>query len=152
KDAPTIFGHLDVIELRPAIGFDTGSGAKIDLEVVAFVGAHVVQPTEVGRLPMFEGALQDAVAAEVDIVRYFFGVINHFQLLRIGPRFFSNSFPIKFYGRAGSVDFERAVGADGVGANENPVLPSGEAAEDAGFEGFLPAETEIGLEAGEGVG
>src|ERR1700687_1179584 len=47
KDAPAVFGHLDVIELRPAVGFDTGGGAEIDLEVVAFVGAHVVPTTEI---------------------------------------------------------------------------------------------------------
>ncbi len=42
---------------------------------------------------MFEGALKDAVAAEVDIVGNFFGVINHFQLLRIGARYFFKLFP-----------------------------------------------------------
>ncbi len=42
---------------------------------------------------MFQGALQNAVAAEVDIVGNFFGVINHFWLLRIGPRYFFKLFP-----------------------------------------------------------
>src|SRR5882762_7726690 len=63
-----------------------------------------------------------------------------------------HSLPIEFYWCASSVDLERAVGAYRVGANENPVLPRGETAEDAGFQRFVSAEAEIGFEAGEGVG
>ena len=52
------------------------------------------------------------------------------------------------YGGAGAVDFQRAVWADGVGADEDPVLPGGEAAEDARFQCFVGAEAEVGFEAG----
>jgi hypothetical protein len=42
--------------------------------------------------------------------------------------------------------------ADGVGADENPVLPGREAAEDAGFHGFAGAEAQVGFHAGQRVG
>src|SRR5882762_8212826 len=45
KNAPTIFGHFDVVELGPAVRFDADGGAQIDLEIVAFIGTHVVPPT-----------------------------------------------------------------------------------------------------------
>src|SRR5713226_4858865 len=57
EDAPTVFGHFNVIELCPAVRLNTDGGAEIDLEIVAFVGTHVVPPTEIGRLPVFQGAL-----------------------------------------------------------------------------------------------
>ena len=36
KDSPAIFGHLHVVELGPAIGFDADGGAQIDLEACGF--------------------------------------------------------------------------------------------------------------------
>src|ERR1700730_10788989 len=63
-----------------------------------------------------------------------------------------NSFPVEFYGSAGAVDSQRTVGSHGVGANEDPVLPSGKAAKNAGFERLGRTETQIGFEAGERVG
>jgi len=80
KNSPAIVGHFHVAELRPAVGFDADGGAQIDFVVVAFVGAHVVPPAHVGGLPMFEGALKDAVAAQVDVIGNFFGVIDHRDL------------------------------------------------------------------------
>ena len=77
KNSPTIFGHADVAELGPAVGLDAGGGAEVDLEVGGFVGAHVGPPAEEGGLPVFESALEDAVATEVDVVGDFFGVVDH---------------------------------------------------------------------------
>src|ERR1700747_395262 len=65
---------------------------------------------------------------------------------------FLDSLPIEFHRGTGAIDLERAVRSDGVGANEDPVLPGGKTAEDAGFEGFRVAEAKIGFEAGECVG
>src|SRR5262245_61112680 len=53
---------------------------------------------------------------------------------------------------AGAVALERALLADGVGALENPVLPSGEAGEDFRFHGLRAAEAQIGFEPGQAVG
>ncbi len=77
KNSPAIFGHADVTELRPTVGLDAGGGAKVDLVVGGFVRAHVGPPAEEGGLPVFESALEDAVAAEVDVVGDFFGVVDH---------------------------------------------------------------------------
>jgi len=63
EDAPAIFGHADVAELGPAVGFDAGGGAEVDLVVAGFVGTHIGPPAQEGGLPVFEGALEDAVAA-----------------------------------------------------------------------------------------
>ena len=53
---------------------------------------------------------------------------------------------------AGSVDFERALLAHGVGSVEDPVLPRGQAPEDAGVHVFLAGKTQVGLQAGQRVG
>src|SRR5499433_3743614 len=53
---------------------------------------------------------------------------------------------------AGAVALERALLADGVGALENPVLPSGEAGEDFRFHSLRAAEAQIGFEPGQAVG
>src|ERR1700761_6254470 len=52
----------------------------------------------------------------------------------------------------GPVTFKRPRLADRIGALENPILPSGQAAEDAGFHGFGANETQIGLQARQRVG
>src|SRR5580700_4311658 len=70
EDAPAVFGHPHVSELSPAIGFHAGRRAEVDLVVAGFIGAHVGPPAEEGGLPVFEGALQNAVAAQVNVVRY----------------------------------------------------------------------------------
>src|SRR5580700_1010907 len=77
KDTPAVFGHSYVTELSPAIGFDAGRRAQVDLVIAGFIGSHVGPPTEECGLPVFEGALQNAVAAQVNIVRNFLGVIDH---------------------------------------------------------------------------
>ena len=51
-----------------------------------------------------------------------------------------------------AVQLERALLARRVGAVEDPVLPRGQAAEDARFHGFAAAEAQVGFQAGERVG
>src|SRR6266436_5811685 len=88
KNAPAVVRHLDVAELCPAVGFHADGGAQINFIIVALVRTHVVPPAHVGGLPVLEGALQDAVASEIDVVGNFFGVIDHANLLaRIGSAF-----------------------------------------------------------------
>src|ERR1700687_19665 len=44
KDAPAVFGHLDIIELRPAIGFATAEWSEIIFQTLSqlnFTGAPV---------------------------------------------------------------------------------------------------------------
>src|SRR5882724_11258070 len=63
-----------------------------------------------------------------------------------------NSFPVEFGFAAGSEDFQCAVFADGIGAIENPVLPGGQASEDARFHGLGAGEAEVGFHAGQRIG
>src|SRR6266403_2400349 len=70
----------------------------------------------------------------------------------LSPPGCSNSFPAEFHGSASAVDFQRTGCSNGVRANEDPVLPRGKPAKNAGFERFGRTETQIGFEAGERVG
>ena len=81
KYSPAIFRHAHVAKLRPAVRFDARRRAQIHFQRVAFAGAHVVPPVHIRRLPMFQRALQDPVPSQVDVVRNFFGVIDHARLL-----------------------------------------------------------------------
>src|SRR5215475_8740374 len=81
KNAPAVIGHADIAELRPTIRLDADCGAEVDVVVVALGRAHVVPPAHVGRLPVFERALEDAIATEVDVVGNFFRVVDHGELL-----------------------------------------------------------------------
>src|SRR5712691_6321103 len=64
------------------------------------------------------------------------------------------SHPFLVEGRlhAAAVELERALRADRVGALEDPVLPSGEPAEDLRLHGFWPGEAQVGFHAGQRVG
>ncbi len=62
-------------------------------------------------------------------------------------RFRSNVGP-----RAGAVAAQGALGPDGVGALEDPVLPRREPGEDLGLHRLRAREAQVGLHAGEGVG
>src|SRR5271154_1604278 len=99
EDAPAVFGHSHVSKLSPAVGFDAGGGAQVDLVIAGFIGSHVGPPTEEGGLPVFEGALQNAVAAQINVVRYFLCVIDHrgspgLDCCWLGVVLCLNSFPI----------------------------------------------------------
>src|SRR5580704_2814570 len=155
EDAPAILRHSNVTELRPAVGCYAGGGAQIDFIIAGFIGAHVRPPAEESGLPVFQGALQNAVASEVDVVRNFLGVIGHRKSTSLGSRAgqsISNSFPVEFYRRAGAIDFQRTVRAYSIGANEDPILPSGKAAEYARFQCFDATKAQVGFKTCQSVG
>lgn len=62
EDAPAVLGHLDVVEVRPALRIDAGGGAQVDVEAVRAVGAHVLPPLQVVGLPALERALLGSAA------------------------------------------------------------------------------------------
>src|SRR4029079_11329157 len=68
EDAPAIVGHLDVVEVRPAVGRDRHCGAQVDVAVLPANRPHLLPPVAEVGLPGFERALQALVAAEVDVV------------------------------------------------------------------------------------
>ena len=159
KNAPAIFGHAHVAKLRPTVGLHARRSTQIHFQRVAFAGTHVVPPVHVGRLPVFQRALQHAVASQVHVIRDFFGVINHGDLLkntngkessRGEPP--SDSFPIKFHWRARAIDFQRATLADSVRTNENPILPGRKSAKNPCLGGFRWPKTQIRFQASKRVG
>ena len=83
EDAPAVVGHLDVVEVRPALRIDAGGRAQIHVEAVRAVGAHLLPPLQVVGLPAFQRALQRAVFGEVDVVGNLLAVIDaaHERLL-----------------------------------------------------------------------
>src|SRR5436190_12826899 len=72
--------------------------------------------------------------------------------LTISPLTPSNSVRIEVRLHASAVAFQRAFGAGGVGALEDPVLPGGEAAEDLRLHRLGAGKAQVGLHAGETVG
>ena len=159
EDAPAVVAHLHVVEVGPALRVDADGGAQVDVVVGRALGADVVPPVDEVRLPLLERALQRAVLGEVDVVR---------DLLRCsrwpwcvplrvfgcgcGGRRSQTRFEVEAGLLAGAVDLERALLADGVRALEDPVLPGGEAAEDARHHVLLAGEAQVRLQAGQRVG
>src|ERR1700722_10495026 len=64
----------------------------------------------------------------------------------------SDPLPIKSGSLAFAVSFQRTFLADGIGADENPVLPGGQASEYTGFHGFVDPETQVGFHTRQGIG
>src|SRR6266704_5148953 len=63
-----------------------------------------------------------------------------------------NSLPVEFHWRTGSIHFERAVRTDSVRAVEDPVLPGGEAAEDASLQRLLRPKSQVCFKPCQGIG
>src|SRR5437879_10397002 len=63
-----------------------------------------------------------------------------------------DTFPVEFGFCSGTVDLQCTLFADGVRAVEDPVLPRGEAPEDARRHGLRPGEAQACLHRGERVG
>src|SRR5262249_44743342 len=84
EQAPAVLRHLDVVELRPALRVDAHGGPEIDVLGLKAVGTHLHPPVEELRMPLFERALQAAVAGEADVVRDALAVVDtgHHTLLR----------------------------------------------------------------------
>ena len=127
EDAPAVIGHLHEVEMRPAAGFDADRRAQVDVERLRTLGAHLAPPLQVVGLPVFERALQRAIACKVHIVRDRFAVADR----RHGHIVPSNAFEVEMRLAALAVDLERTLVTDGVGPGEDPVLPGREAPEDA---------------------
>src|SRR5690606_41775978 len=72
--------------------------------------------------------------------------------LLMSIRTFSDAVPVESRFLALAVDLQRALVADRVRPDEDPVLPGGQAPEDARLHGFLAGEAQVGLEAGQRVG
>src|SRR5216683_8454945 len=62
-----------------------------------------------------------------------------------------HAFPVEAGLVAGAEYLQRTGFAHGIGANEDPVLPSGEAAEDPCFHGLGDTEAEVRFQAGQRV-
>jgi hypothetical protein len=76
EDAPAVVRHLHRAVLRPALGIHRHRGAQVDVVALEILRPQVAPPVEELRLPVLERALQRAVAADVDVVRDFFGVVD----------------------------------------------------------------------------
>ena len=69
EDAPAVVGHLDVVEVGPALLADGDRRAQVDVVVLEGDRAELLPPLDELRLPRLERPLQPAVAGEVDVVR-----------------------------------------------------------------------------------
>ena len=83
EDAPAILRHLHPVEVRPALRVDADGRAEVDVLGLEPVGAHLLPPVEIARLPFLERAEQAAVLGEADIVRDALGIVDarHHTLL-----------------------------------------------------------------------
>jgi hypothetical protein len=68
QDAPAVFRHLHVVELRPALGIDADRGAQIDQRLLEVVGDQVVPPVDVAGVPLLQRLEHPLVARKTDIV------------------------------------------------------------------------------------
>ena len=68
EDPPSIVGHLDVVEVRPAFLADVDRRPQVHVVVLEGDRAELLPPLDELRLPRLQGALQPAVAGEVDVV------------------------------------------------------------------------------------
>ena len=99
--------------------------AQVDVVVLEGDRAELPPPLDELRLPRLERPLQPAVVGEVDVVRDL-GV----DVDGASSRSASDPRPVEGGAGAGAEAAQRALGADGVGALEDPVLPGGQAGED----------------------
>ena len=69
QNAPAVFRHFHVVELRPALGIDADRGAQIDQRLLEAFRPHVHPPVDVARMPALERAQHLPVLGEIDVVR-----------------------------------------------------------------------------------
>ena len=62
EDAPSVVGHLHVVELRPALGIDADGGAQIDQRLLEPLRPHVLPPVDVAGMPGLQRAAHALVA------------------------------------------------------------------------------------------
>src|ERR1700730_6705114 len=70
KDAPTIVGHFHVIEIGPALRFDTDRRAQPHVGGLEAVGAHLAPPIQIVGQPLLQRPLQFLVFRKIYVVRY----------------------------------------------------------------------------------
>ncbi len=69
QDAPAVFRHPHIVELRPALGIDRDRGAQIDHRLLEAFRSHVAPPVEVAGVPALQRAQDAAILGQADIVR-----------------------------------------------------------------------------------
>ena len=69
KDAPTIIGHLHVIEVRPSFGADVNRGAQPHVFFLKTFRSHLAPPVEIVWQPLLQRALKLLVFGEIYVVR-----------------------------------------------------------------------------------
>src|SRR5580704_4226340 len=69
KNSPAVFGHAHVAECGPAFCVHRNGGAQVDIGSLKIRGPEILPPAHEFRLPVLEGALQNAIRAEFDVVR-----------------------------------------------------------------------------------
>ena len=75
EDAPAVFGHRHVPELRPPFASDVDRGPQVDV-LGRQRRAHRLPPGQEVRLPGLQGPLQPPVLVQADVVRDLLGVIG----------------------------------------------------------------------------
>ena len=68
EDAPAVVGHLDVVEVGPAVLLHADRRAQVHVVGVEVGGADRTPPLQVVGLPGLEGALQALVGGQIDVV------------------------------------------------------------------------------------
>ncbi|MNJ70588.1 hypothetical protein D3C77_670620 [compost metagenome] len=89
EDAPAVIRHAHVVEVGPAIGFHADGRAQVHVKPMRAVRPHVLPPLQVVGLPMFQRALQGAIAGQVDVIGDLIGVVDSRHCL--APCLFSGS-------------------------------------------------------------
>src|SRR6266478_4670516 len=84
EQAPPVIRHLDVVELRPALGVHAHGGAQVNVLLLVAGRTHIHPPVEELRLPLLQRALEPTVLAQIDVVRDALAVVDagHHTLLR----------------------------------------------------------------------
>ena len=68
QNAPAVFRHLHVVELRPALRIDRDRGAQIDQRLLEAFRAHVLPPVDVAGMPALQRAQHLPVLGQTDVV------------------------------------------------------------------------------------
>ena len=69
ENSPTIFRHLDVAEIGPALGIDADRRAKIHVVIERAFGAKFLPPVQEAGLPRLKRALKAPIIPEIDVIR-----------------------------------------------------------------------------------
>src|ERR1700723_1442302 len=69
KNSPAIFRHADVAESGPTFCIPRNCGGQVDIGSLEISGPEILPPAHEFGLPVFEGALQNAIRAEFDVIR-----------------------------------------------------------------------------------